>query len=38
MSIADRPVELTATEYEVLRVLSLRRGWVPTWDSLLRQA
>jgi len=38
VSVAGRPVELTATEYEVLRVLSLRPGRVLTYDSLLRQA
>ena len=38
VSLAGRSVELTATEYEVLRVLSLRPGRVLTYDSLLRQA
>ena len=38
VSVAGRPVELTATEYEVLRVLSLRPGRVLTYTSLLRQA
>ena len=38
VSVAGRPVELTATEYEVLRVLSLRPGRVLTYDSLLQQA
>jgi len=38
VSVAGRPVELTATEFEVLRVLSLRPGRVLTYDSLLRQA
>ena len=38
VSLAGRPVELTATEYELLRVLSLRPGRVLTYDSLLQQA
>ncbi len=28
---------LTATEYDLLRVLSVNAGWVVTYDSLLRQ-
>ena len=35
--MAGRPVELTATEYELLRVLSLNAGRVVTYDTLLRQ-
>ncbi len=35
--IAGRPVELTATEYEVLRVLSLCVGRIATYDALLRE-
>ena len=31
-------MELTATEFEVLRVFSLRPGRVLTYESLLRQA
>ena len=38
VSVAGKPVELTATEYKVLRVLSLQPGRVLTFDSLLRQA
>lgn len=36
--VAGRPVDLTATEYELLRVLSMNAGRVLTYDSLLRQA
>ncbi len=36
-SVAGRPVELTATEFELLRVLSVNAGRVLTYDSLLRQ-
>lgn len=38
VTVAGRPVELTATEYEVLRVLSLSAGRVATYGTLLRQA
>ena len=37
VTLAARPVELTLTEYELLRVLSLNPGRVTTYDSLLRQ-
>ena len=37
VSVAGRAVELTATEYEVLRVLSLSAGRVVTFDSLIRR-
>ena len=37
VSLAGRPVALTATEYELLRVLSLNAGRVVTQDALLRQ-
>ena len=37
VSMAGRPVELTATEYELLRLLSVNAGRVATYDSLLRQ-
>ena len=37
VTVADRPVELTATEFEVLRVLSLGAGRVVTYDALIRQ-
>ncbi|MCY3965492.1 MAG: response regulator [Acidobacteria bacterium] len=36
--VGDRPVALTATEFEVLRVLSSNAGRVVTYESLLRQA
>ena len=38
MTLAGRPVELTATEYELLRVLSASPGRALTYRSLLRQA
>ena len=38
VTVADRPVPLTVTEFEVLRVLSINAGRVVTYDSLLRQA
>jgi len=38
VTVAGRPVELTATEYEVLRVLSVNAGRVETYRSLLRRA
>ena len=38
VTVAGRPVELTATEYELLRVLSLNAGRVVTYGSLIRQA
>ena len=37
VTVAGRPVELTATEYELLRVLSLNAGRVVAYDALLRQ-
>ncbi len=37
VTLAGRPVPLTATEYELLRVLSVNAGWVMTYDVLLRQ-
>ena len=36
-SVSGRPVELTATEYELLRVLSRNAGRVSTYEALLRQ-
>ena len=36
-TLAGRPLELTATEYELLRVLSLNAGRVSTYDMLLRR-
>ncbi len=38
VAVAGRPVELTATEYDLLRVLSANAGRVLTYGSLLRQA
>ena len=38
VTLADHPVRLTATEYEVLRLLSANAGRVLTYRSLLRQA
>ena len=38
VTVAGRPVQLTPTEYELLRVLSLNAGRVLTYDALLRQA
>ena len=37
VTMAGRPVELTFTEYELLRALSVNAGRVSTYDSLLRQ-
>ena len=37
LTLAGRPVRLTATEFELLRVLSVNAGRVMTYDSLLRQ-
>ena len=37
VTMEGRPVRLTATEYELLRVLSLDAGQVSTFDSLLRR-
>ena len=37
VTVAGHSVELTATEYEMLRVLSVNAGRVTTYDSLLRQ-
>ena len=37
VTVADRPVPLTATEYDLLRALSLDAGRVSTYDSLLRR-
>ena len=38
VTVAGRAVRLTATEYEVMRVLSARAGRMTTYESLLRQA
>ena len=37
VTVAGREVTLTATEYELLRVLSLNAGRVVTYEALLRQ-
>ena len=37
MTVADREVRVTATEYELLRVLSVNAGKLMTYDELLRQ-
>ena len=37
VTLAGRELELTATEYDLLRVLSLGAGRVLTYDALLRQ-
>ena len=37
VTVAGRPVQLTATEYDLLRVLSVNAGRVSTYDSLIRQ-
>ena len=37
VTVAGRPVRLTATEYELLRTLSVNAGRILTYDSLLRQ-
>ena len=38
VTVAGRPVALTVTEFEVLRVLSTNAGRAVTYESLLRQA
>ena len=37
VTVADREVELTATEFELLRALSINAGRVSTYEALLRQ-
>ncbi|MCY3844719.1 MAG: response regulator, partial [Acidobacteria bacterium] len=37
VTLGGRPLDLTATEYELLRVLSLGAGRVATYDALLRR-
>ena len=37
VTVAGREVELTATEYDLLRVLSLNAGRVVAYDALMRQ-
>ena len=36
-SVGGRPVQLTATEFELLRLLTLNAGRVSTYESLIRQ-
>ena len=38
VTLAGRPLELTATEYDLLRTLSVNAGRVVTYEVLLRQA
>ena len=38
VTVADRVVPLTAKEYELMRVLSVRAGRMTTYDTLLREA
>ena len=37
VTVAGRPVRLTATEYELLRILSVNAGRVVTYESLIHQ-
>ena len=37
VAVAGRPVRLTVTEYELLRVLSLNAGRISTYDMLVRK-
>ena len=37
VTLAGRPIRLTATEYDLLAVLSAKRGRVSTYDQLLRR-
>ena len=37
VTVANRPVRLTATEYELLRILSVSAGRVVAYDSLIHQ-
>ncbi len=37
VALAGRPLQLSATEYELLRVLSLNAGRISTYDTLLRR-
>ena len=37
VTVASRPVQLTATEYDLLHILSVNAGRVVTYDSLIRQ-
>ena len=37
VTLDDRPVQLTATEFDLLRALSVNAGRITTYESLLRQ-
>ena len=37
VTVAGRPVQLTATEYDLLRTLAVNAGRILTYDTLLRQ-
>ena len=37
VTVAGRPMELTVTEYELLRLLSLNAGRVLTYETLMEQ-
>jgi len=37
VTVSGRPVQLTVTEYELLRVLSVNGGRASTYESLLRR-
>ena len=37
VTVGDRPVPLTATEFELLRLLTVNAGRVSTYESLIRQ-
>ena len=37
MRVAGRPLQLTATEFELLRVFAINAGRILTYDALLRQ-
>ena len=37
VTVAARPVDLTATEYELLHILSVNAGRVVSYDSLISQ-
>ena len=37
VTVGGRPVRLTATEFELLRLLTLNAGRVSTYESLIRQ-
>ena len=37
LTVGGRPVQLTATEFELLRLLTMNAGRVSTYESLIRQ-